>query len=33
VTGASLHVPLLGTIAGVLTVGSFVPQVVRAWRT
>ena len=25
--------PLLGTVAGVLTVGSFLPQVVRAWRT
>lgn len=23
----------LGTIAGVITVGSFLPQVVRAWRT
>jgi MtN3 and saliva related transmembrane protein len=24
---------LLGFVAGVLTVGSFVPQVVRTWRT
>ena len=24
---------LLGTVAGVLTVASFLPQVVRAWRT
>lgn len=23
----------LGTIAGLITVGSFLPQVVRAWRT
>jgi MtN3 and saliva related transmembrane protein len=23
----------LGTVAGAITVGSFVPQVVRAWRT
>lgn len=25
--------PLLGAVAGVLTVASFLPQVVRAWRT
>jgi len=25
--------PLLGSVAGVITVVSFVPQVVRAWRT
>ncbi|AHG92756.1 hypothetical protein J421_5221 (plasmid) [Gemmatirosa kalamazoonensis] len=31
--GPSARPPLLGTVAGVLTVASFVPQVVRAWRT
>jgi MtN3 and saliva related transmembrane protein len=30
---SATHAPLLGTVAGVLTVGSFLPQVVRAWRT
>ncbi|HYD51681.1 MAG TPA: SemiSWEET family transporter [Gemmatimonadaceae bacterium] len=28
-----MSLSLLGLVAGVLTVGSFLPQVVRAWRT
>ena len=31
--GAAGGAAMLGTVAGIITVGAFLPQVLRAWRT